>query len=497
MKKVIKIFIVLVLFTAFNVNAADSGNDIYEYNQFIKKDDKGHEILDAEFTQVTIRGKVMQESIKNGSPSVGGTKSAVPKVGDVESTGKYKYIYEVQGTEEVYDLLTPEQYTLFEGMQTLEDYERVKDILSYVADENAYCAGKDSYVNHLKDSKGITVEEEEDGPKAEILFNGKSNNVVRLAGSVDARPAKLHFTALSYTFIEEVKTPQGLEKTNIIVPMRITLTYTVNADDTLTLTSGYAIQERNLLKYNSLVDFSDVSDVFAKVDDSFVFEVDSECPSEYAKWYDYSCNNEPILHPAINPISTPQGNVCTSTVIDKTSTEDLSKKVEIESFVNGKKEVNVQKSEEVTITVKVYNGSKTPLYTNKVVSKVPADFTLVNDSILKNGTYDENTRTVTWNYDYLDSMKAEIFSYKVKAPDTISNGASVKTSATLTSYGSEVPIVSDEATMDLGDQTNNASNDDVVNPKTGSITEQLVITILTISIGATLLIARKTRIKTM
>ena len=93
-------------------------------------------------------------------------------------------------------------------------------------------------------------------------------------------------------------------------------------------------------------------------------------------------------------------------------------------------------------------------------------------------------------------MNSEIFSYKVKAPDTVNNGTTVKTSATLTSYGDTVPLVSDEATVGLGDEPI-TNNDNVVNPKTGSITEQLVVVILTISIVATLFVARRTRIKTM
>ena len=481
MKKVIKLLVAVAMFVSFSnvpIYASPTATNYYDYRKFLKTDEEGHEIVDAEFTQVTIDGKVMLESIKS-------------EVESSQPTGEYNFISSALDMETAYSYLTPDQKAFFEGLQTLDDYNRVKAVMSYDAKESAYCAGKDFYVNHLRDSKGISVTEEYEGDGPIGL---KNNKIVRFISKSSRRPITLYFNALSFTFIEEIKTPQGFEKTNIIVPMKVTLAYTVNADDTLSLSSGYAEQESNLLMYNPEIDYSDVADVYAKVDNTHVFPLAQECNASEGYWHNYSCN-APTVYNNINSVGR-AGTVCKSVVVDKTSSEDLNKKVTIESFVNGKKEVNVQKSEEVTIQVKVYNGSKTPLYTNKVVSKLPKDFTLVEGSVLKNGTYDDSTRTVTWNYDYLDSMDSEIFSYKVKAPDTVNNGTTVKTSATLTSYGDTVPLVSDEATVGLGDEPI-TNNDNVVNPKTGSITEQLVVVILTISIVATLFVARRTRIKTM
>ena len=523
MKKTSKILIALLLCISFSkVDAIleptdptdpTSGLQVPDVikESFIKKDDKGNIINNAEFKQTAINGIEMIdkitgiEELKEYQQQAAGT--VVNNIRANKENDKYYYISAVYDKDMAYGLLTPDQKAIMDKMTSMQYYNTIKDKISFFDARGEYCKGKSSYVKYLKDSKGIAVEEEnaDDGPVA--LFNSKSNNVVRLAGTVDEGPTKLYFTALSYTFIEETKTPKGLEKASIIVPMVINLVYNVNPDNTLELTKGRAYQEGPLMIYTPTIDYSDVADVYDKMNDSLLYQYDSSCSQgETATWHDYNCNREGEAVKQSNTdkkastVSLSESffaqnsyENCTAIVIDKTSTEDLSKKVEIESFVNGKKEVNVKKNDEVTITVKVYNGSKTPLYTSKVVSKVPADFTLVDNSILKNGKYDETTRTVTWDYDYLDSLNAELFSYKVKAPDNVKDGTSVKTSATLTTNDSEVPIVSDEATMDLGDQT----NDNITNPKTGVLTEQLVSVLLAVSVLLVLLFVRKNRIQSI
>ena len=514
MKKITKLLIAVLLCISFSkvdaINVSPTpGVFVGEKNYFIKTDDKNNGIEDAEFTQVTINGQVMLDSIKEKilTPEVAPKQKMVPTIKEGATTttpieGLYEYVYFIEDTNNALDLLTPDQKEIVDKFKTLSDYEAIRSKVNNKIASQMHCEGKTLYINFLKDSKGIEVKEYfNEG--AGTAKNFIKNNVMRLQSSDIGEESKISgllLHAITYTFIEETKTPKGLEKSFIIVPMEVSIYYTVNPDNTLTLDYAKAYQNKVLMMYDPNIDYTDIADVYAKMDNSKMFQLLTTCDFK-SEWENYFCEADSALQSANTESKVPtrfftdvKGSNCHAIVIDKTSTEDLSKKVEIKSFVNGKKEVNVQKSEEVTIQVKVYNGSKTPLYTNKVVSKVPQDFTLVDGSILKNGIYDENTRTVTWNHDYLDSMDSEIFSYKVKAPDTIKDGTSVKTSATLTTNDSTVPIVSDEATMDLGDQK---TNDNITNPNTGILTEQIVSVVLSVSVLLVLLFVRKNRIQSI
>lgn len=519
MKKITKLLIAVLLCISFSkvdaINVSPTpGELIAVKNHFIKTDDKGNLIDNSEFKQTAINGTPMLEKItvKNDN-QLSDDLSTFPNILSNGTSngisGKYEYIDSVNDVSAAYSLLTPDQKSIMDKMTNLQYYNNIKDLISLDSDKSTYCLGKEAYVNHLKESKGIMaslINNEDDSAQTQsAIFNHTQKYNIKKLISNDENNSSIRFTILSFTFIEETKTPKGLEKANIIVPMKIYLEYKINSNNTLELVDGTAYQVGYLMIYTPEIDYSDISDVYAKMNNSLLYGFNDSC-KENPTWHDYTCGNGPkskLDKSALKEVPTVKemqdagalaDDSCITVVIDKTSTEDLSKKVEIESFVNGKKEVNVKKNDEVTITVKVYNGSKTPLYTNKVVSKVPQDFTLVDGSILKNGTYDENTRTVTWNYDYLDSLNAELFSYKVKAPDNVKDGTSVKTSATLTTNDSTVPIVSDEATMDLGDQK---TNDNITNPNTGILTEQIVSVVLSVSVLLVLLFVRKNRIQSI
>jgi len=179
--------------------------------------------------------------------------------------------------------------------------------------------------------------------------------------------------------------------------------------------------------------------------------------------------------------------------VDKTSTEDLSKKVEISTKVNGQEKIQVKKNERVDVSVLVNNGAKTPLYTNKIVSKIPKDLVYVDGSAQKGGVYDAKTQTVTWELDYLDAYDSTILTYQVDVPSTLDDGAVRTTEASITTFGSDTPIVSDEAQVDYGNKT----TDKVVNPETGILSEEALYIILGIAVFATLYIVRKNSIQSI
>ena len=170
------------------------------------------------------------------------------------------------------------------------------------------------------------------------------------------------------------------------------------------------------------------------------------------------------------------GPFCHSVVVDKTSTEDLSQVVKIDTYVDGKQSIQTQKNSDVTITVKVNNSSRTGLHNNTVVSKVPKDLKYVDNSAIKGGVYNADSHTITWSLDYLDSNSAELFSYVVNVPTDVDEKEIFLTEASITTSSYDTPIVSDEAVVNLGNKTDN-----ITNPKTGNFSQIILLLIALIS----------------
>ena len=111
----------------------------------------------------------------------------------------------------------------------------------------------------------------------------------------------------------------------------------------------------------------------------------------------------------------------------------MIRKVTITSYVDGKESIIAEKKSEVTITVKLQNSSKTPLYNSTIVSKIPDNLTFVEGSDLKGGLYNKDGGTIVWTLEYLDAESVELFSYKIVVPENADTSALYLTSATVLS----------------------------------------------------------------
>ena len=185
MKKILKLFIGVIIFISFgNVYALELSSEPIEpiepidsvtMSSFIKKDEKGNLIDSAIFKQTSISGYEMDASINSFLKQKSSQQSQqfIPVTGGNESGNDdhvvYRFINGYNDKEDAYKLLTPDQKAIFDNMQTLNDYNRIKNSVSNSSEDIAYCSGKDAYVTYLKESKGIVASEFHD-------FNGTPDN---------------------------------------------------------------------------------------------------------------------------------------------------------------------------------------------------------------------------------------------------------------------------------------------------------------------------------
>ena len=502
MKKIKIILVLMVFLLSFNnvraLEETDQGYDV-----FIKTDDKGNIVEDAIFVQKRLDGTILitdpgfSENKYTGAPL---------------ENGMYPFLAYSNDKELSLSLLTAEQKEVFNHMNTLDDYNSfVASIPNLPSDA---CINKNEYTNYLVKSKGITshISTLILPGGGDDVFNGvvslpKKYNTSKVSTIAQSNNAtNILFSVNSYMIIEEVKVPYKLEKETIVVPIKIFLNYSIKEDNSLELTSAdynlidYIDPSNNAVmpftKYRDNIDYNKVSDVFSKTTDSDLYSNTCNAVNSYCSFFQTN-GLDSGSHFRGNVPSVGGGNVftCYPAVVDKTSEEDITKKASVESFVDGKQSVHTQKNSVVTITVKVTNTAKTPLYDNVIVSSIPSGFEYVNNSAIKNGVYNSTNNTISWDLDYLDASDSELFSYELRVPSDADISKVYKTSATLTTRGIDTPIVSDDAQVDLGDNTSNVDN--VTNPKTGSFSQVILIIIALLATMSSIILLNKKSIKSI
>jgi len=281
MKKFSKLLLVLLMVISVGKVYAGGSNVMLE-DYFVKKDDKGNLIDNAEFVQTTLNGdelakivvsnKELESTIGPGLADGGGNDITlqVPKV-KAGISGKYYYVTSIHNKDLAYKTLTSEQKAIFDKMTTLNYYLSVRNNFpEYISicDEN--------FANQIKSSKGISVNEnynsagniESYNSAADAVSSSNLKPVVKkLQASDGSDISSLSFVINTFTFIDETKTPVGLEKQTIVVPMVTILNYVVNEDGTLTLESGESFVDDNLpfMKSNFEIDYNKVGDVYANM----------------------------------------------------------------------------------------------------------------------------------------------------------------------------------------------------------------------------------------
>ena len=493
MKKIQYLLISLLMFTfVLNVKAVEKEaqeESDFRYSYFIKQDEDGNLVPDAKFEQRSLNGNVVielesffVEDMPNPPVIIDEENGTVPNT-LVSPPGRYKYINSIYNKDMVLNLLTSEQKELLNNIKTYNDFLKYKEALN--KDYFTYmCNGKEEAIETLRNNKGIFAYENDGSVTKQLVPNTNlSDNNDELS---QVFPKYIDYRIITNMIIEEVQMPKGLQKSYIVVPMEVIMRYKITEDGTLVFDDNYcrAIQYMNLLKYDSSINYNKIEEVINKIDNTYVYE--TTCAySKDITYFTYTCNNHlmpgiiisPIIVP--NDVTDPSCPFGGATIIDKKGTPSLK----ISTYVDGKQRLSAKKDTTAIISVKLENNGTAGSYNNKIVSRVPKNLVYVDDKeINKYGVYNREDGTVTWNLEYLDSLDAAMFSYKVSIPATADISMLYTSTATVESMDTSTPIVSDAAEIDLAD---------VVNPKTGDTRALYIFTSLIIAITVLLVVNKK------
>ena len=510
MKKTKYILLIIFMF-AFMVNVKADDEEFtklpnFEYNYFIKQDEDGNLVPNAKFEQRSLNGNVIIELepyIVDDMPSPSVDPIEPKNIDGVQSTlasppGRYKYIMAISDNNMVLNLLTSEQKEIMSNIKSYSDYLNYKNILT-IDEETMMCGGKANAIELFKKNKGIWSID------SNGLFVDSGKELYN--SSETENDHIIAFYNLTSMIIEEVQMPKGLQKSYVVVPMAAIIAYKVNEDGSLTILDEhtYAMQIGKLLKYDKNINYNSISDMISKLDNTYEYETTCTLPYSNRTWFDFTCDNSannqnqysnngidsvdlPFISGASYETNAKSGTnpACPyggATIIDKKGAPSLK----ISTYVDGKQRLNTKKDTTAIISVKLENNGTAGSYNNKIVSRVPKNLVYVDDKeINKYGVYNREDGTVTWNLEYLDSLDAAMFSYKVSIPATADISMLYTSTATVESMDTSTPIVSDAAEIDLAD---------VVNPKTGDTRALYIFTSLIIAVTILLYVVNQKQIK--
>ena len=416
-------------------------------SSFIKKDSNGNIVNSAVFELKTIDGTTLETiRIQEDIPVVNANENEEPN-----TLYNINYIFDTY--EKIERLFNEDQKSMLNHMDTYDNYLRVKDTIT-LPQEKRYCFSKEEYIDWLKDSKGIDLISDDD-------------NIVMIG-------------VQSVAFLEEVRTPLGLEKTVVVIGYDIILSYRIEADESLTLYDNDAYIS-GYYKYDPSINYNDLSDLFSKMDDNLAYT--DTCGNLISS---FKCD---AIDDNVNLSSddvVPGKQVCLPVFIDNISTEDVGNLIEIKTYINGKTSTTLEKNSENIITVFLNNKAKTPLYGNIVTSFVPDGLNLISASIDNEGIYDEENRLIKWDFNYLDAQSVMKFTYKVSVPPNAPDDAVYRVNAKIQSNSLDIPTISSDATADL--------NGAIENPDTGDARLVIAIVLFIISIASAIFVMKKNKI---
>ena len=469
MKKVLFLLCLLVLIIPLNVKAYYFSYPI----EFIKVDDQGNYINDAEFYIHSINGNLTFDVVKtteisDSSPTPISTRKLGN--GDIINNGRYEFS---SGGELNYNdflsILGPEERQIVEDLSDYNNYQRYLDLLSqeYSSDYARLMVtrGADFYYSE------------------ECLFetpspqsSDKDYNIKKMEGETLICPT-IYLNIPVMMMLEETKAPVGYKKEKAIIEYLFKVTYTLDKNNNYALDGNpyVSYDATNLYKYNYEFDYSNIIDTYKNAmtgmnDDELFYK--NECNMYYYgiptgtltsgvignNLKDYNvvrlegdepdCYNIPII------IDYKDGS-----------------KLTISSYVNNGGRTKAVKGSEVKYKVVVRNIGTSESNNNVITAKIPNGFEYVPGSASNNGEYIESTNSIRWNVDIINVESSVELTFNASVSEDVDLDASYISTATVTNDSNE-EVESNETVVIL--------QGEITNPKTGDFNKVLALFILSV-----------------
>ena len=457
---------------------AASPTDIRPTGVFIKTDEQGNYINDAEFKIHSVNGNVEYEVWKTTEPLAIEVPPAqdmstrkLETVGTITNNGQYEFFATGESNyNEIISILGTEE------KQILED-------LKIPSKLNLY--GTAFYDTHYASEYAkVQVTRGIDFTKHRCNQAFQSSNIkdykIKKMATNESCYNYLDITVPVIMILEETKAPTGLKKEKAILLYKYHMDYVFDENDNYLRTENvYYTVFYKMYKYNYDLNYSNILDLLRRLilltnDEELYFKndcgdyyhglilaeesenfVQTPTPTSSIKEYKASkmnnlqCSNYPVI------IDHENGAVLT-----------------ISSYVNNGGSTKAAKGSKLNYKVVVRNEGTTSSTNNVITSKIPEGFEYVEGSASDNGVYLESANAIRWNIDEIGVESTKELTYKVSVSEDVDLTQAYISSATISNDGNDV-IESNETRVILEGV--------ITNPKTGDINKIIILFVLCVA----------------
>ncbi|MBR4177921.1 MAG: DUF11 domain-containing protein [Bacilli bacterium] len=473
---------------------------------FIKTDEQGNFINDAEFKVHSLDGSIEYEvyKTKEGDFVTGKTPTPQLSTKDYKATfmfgetvflnnGQYYLDYGEENYNKLLSILGPEERQIVEDLKNYNKYDEyyhsfVEHVYSSEYERIQATRGISIHDwNSCSDATPVPQSSTKDYKKAFMLSEGYNGEAIGFCQGID-------ITIPVLMILEETKAPQGLKKEKAIVEYEYHISYGFSYSGVLVNIAPVNYKPIRLYKYKYDMDYSNMLDLGRRLtlmtnEEELFFK--NDCGSYFA----------PLTNPlrAPNPINSikkynvtklegegegAEEPVCMGypVIIDHENGAMLT----ISSYVNNGGSTKAIKGSKINYKVIVTNEGSRESTNNVITSIIPEGFKYVEGSASDNGVYLESANAVRWNVDVIDVESTKELTYKVSVTEDVDLDKAYISTATVMNDASD-EIVSNETRVTL---------ESIENPKTGEANKIIVLFVVcVIGLIGYYLIDRKILIK--
>ena len=266
--------------------------------------------------------------------------------------------------------------------------------------------------------------------------------------------------------IEETNVPTGYIKEKYIIPVQAVIDfYYDSTDNSITdVIIIYDISTTEYMKYDIEEDYT---------------KFDQEYKSGKYKNKMISC----VEIEDVQSKSTIVPPACQLEIINEKIKYELS----IETLINESKSVTTEINKTLNYKVLLKNKSNIKTTNNKIITRIPKEIKVQENSISNKGVYNKEKHQIEWNIAEINVNETQTLTFKAIAPNTV-NEKELSTTTEVTSDEITDPVISEKATLTIID-----------NPTTSNNIFILIIIsiVLTIGIVITITTSKKTKDNTI
>ena len=470
MKKIVVILIMFILIIPLKIGAL-SGSRYY----FIKTDEQGNFINDAEFKVHSLDGSIEYNVWKN----VLGGKAPTPMstiklaIDDIAEDGQY-YLFN-SGEEDynkLYNILSDDQKAVLEDLKDESKHAQYYELRDQTYSSDLERMQATHGIEFIMESNCVITE----GPTPQV--SDKNYNPTFMANEINGC-MKLDIYVPVAMILEETKAPAGLKKEKAVMTFKYIITYDFDYDSSNNSYIYLGVSKVNysvlgMYKYSHDINYSDVLNIYRKEtiltnEDELYLKTD--CGNYYVP-ETALITKAPTATNSIKEYKTSKMNnsQCFNypVIIDHENGAVLT----ISSYVNNEGSTKASKGSELNYKVVVKNEGTTSSTNNVITSRIPEGFEYVEGSASDSGVYLESTNSVRWNIDEIGVESTKELTYKVSVSEDVDLTQAYISSATISNDGND-EIESNETRVIL--------EGTITNPKTGDFNRIIILFVLCVA----------------